>query len=187
MNKLYSSFLLILLFIISPIVVSAMPPVFILGFSGGPELSAEDQQPLGSDIFAEADASLGWRGALLEKGYISFASLITGKLINLDTFQDREDIWIKTSFPGGPGRITLESGMLSSITGISDSPGFINPKWVWTWVLLSQTAFSIVKVTLERFDKLMKISSIREASRVYGAALTTEIVLILLVLLLIIF
>lgn len=62
----------------------------------------------------------------------------------------------------------------------------INPYWIWAWILLSQSALSIVKVTLERFDALKKVTNAREIPRVYGAALTTEIVLILFILLLII-
>jgi len=127
MNKLLL-FLLFFLFI-APIILYSLPPVFILGISGGTEAASENQEPVSADFITGADASLGWRGYLFEKGYISIAAGFSGKIVNLGTFQDQENLLIKASLPGGPGRINLESGLLSSITGTSLSSPFVNPQW----------------------------------------------------------
>lgn len=57
---------------------------------------------------------------------------------------------------------------------------------IWMWVVISQTVFSVIKVTAERFDGLAQATSVKKIVRVYGSALIVEGVFILFVLLLVI-
>lgn len=129
MNKKFvQPVLLLLLLMITP-VLYAGPPIFILGLYGGPEVVSEDLLPAETEMQGKLEASLGWRGKIFEKGYVSIVSQAAGIVATGWIFEDQEFFQTEMSLPAGPGRIEITAGLFSSVLGISESPGFINPDW----------------------------------------------------------
>jgi hypothetical protein len=75
------------------------------------------------------EASLGWRGKVLEKGYVSIAAQAAGIGKTGWMFADQEFFQAEMSLPGGPGRVDMTAGFFSSVLGSEETPGFINPDW----------------------------------------------------------